>query len=613
MDPAAGPTDGTATADAAGTDVPEPAGASGAKPLIAADVGQVFTRVFLFEDVEGERRLVAAGQAPTLGDDGLPAPRAALAQALAQALAYAGRSGAPADGERLLVSSAGTPPRLLIVARGPDDARAVAGALAHLPLHLLEPFYITGSASDPERLLAEIDEFAPDIVVLAGPARGAPGGDDGGRTPSRIALEAVAYGYSGHRPQIVLAGGQAAGGDLAALLATAPQATVAEGIQQLGRVVPDILGRVSAGHPQWDLLEPGALADWQGDGAPASSLQGICTATEVIADRYDIDVLTLDLGAGHAMAVAVTGTAGQRRAVAAVRDDLGARLGRWHILRTAGAAAVNRWLPNDLDEPTLQAACRRAAALPAGVPETVEELLLEHAFARESLGLVLHDLARAFERGGVSGGGWPQVDLVIGSGGVLAGAPRLMQAVLILLDAVQPRFLTQLALDRTAALAVLGEVVRRSGPGALGSALERDGLLNLGLCIAPVGSGREGETAVKVEVVTGDRSPMTVEVAFGAIEVIPLTSGERAALKLWPGPDFDVGLGKGNAATPRADVEGGAVGIIVDARGRPLPLPDGPHGASKRQAKLLQWLQATRAYPQLSFVQPTALEEGGTP
>jgi hypothetical protein len=43
------------------------------------------------------------------------------------------------------------------------------------------------------------------------------------------------------------------------------------------------------------------------------------------------------------------------------------------------------------------------------------------------------------------------------------------------------------------------------------------------------------------------------------------------------------------------------VGIIIDARGRPLDIPDAP---AKRQAKLLQWLEATRAYPQFSFVQP---------
>jgi hypothetical protein len=113
-----------------------------------------------------------------------------------------------------------------------------------------------------------------------------------------------------------------------------------------------------------------------------------------------------------------------------------------------------------------------------------------------------------------------------------------------------------------------------------------------------------------VEVAYANRSPVTVEVPFGAIEVVPLPIGDRAALKLWPSREFDVGLGRGNAATPRAEVEGGAVGIVVDARGRPLVMPDAP---AKRQAKLLQWFQATHAYPPLSFVQSPAGETRGAP
>jgi hypothetical protein len=270
------------------------------------------------------------------------------------------------------------------------------------------------------------------------------------------------------------------------------------------------------------------------------------------------------------------------------------------VLAEAGAGAIARWLPVDRDHLALRADARQGLIAPAALPETVEQLLVEHAFAREALRLVAADLARALGRADRP---LPPVDLLIGSGGVLAGVPRLMQAVLMLLDAVAPEALTQLALDRATALPLLGYLGARDGGEALGAGLERDGLLNLGLCVAPIGTGREGDTAIRVEVVYADRSPVTVEVPFGAIEVVPLAAGERASLKLWPEREFDIGLGRGAAATPRADIEGGAVGIVIDARGRPLALPEAP---AKRQAKLLQWLQATRAYPQLSFVHPPA-------
>ena len=110
-----------------------PSGASGAQAILAADVGTVYTKVYLLEDVGGERRLVAVGRAPSAGSDGAPDPWAGLSGALAQALRHAGREDAPLPAQRLLMTSAGTVPRLAIVAPGPADARAVTGALEGAP------------------------------------------------------------------------------------------------------------------------------------------------------------------------------------------------------------------------------------------------------------------------------------------------------------------------------------------------------------------------------------------------------------------------------------------------------------------------------------------------
>ncbi|NCA14539.1 MAG: methylaspartate mutase, partial [Proteobacteria bacterium] len=123
---------------------------------------------------------------------------------------------------------------------------------------------------------------------------------------------------------------------------------------------------------------------------------------------------------------------------------------------------------------------------------------------------------------------------------------------------------------------------------------------SLGICVAPVGVGNEGETAIRVVVSYSDKAPVEIDVPFGVIEVLPLPLGERAALRLYPSREFDVGLGRGEAAAPRVEVQGGAVGIVIDCRGRPLQLPDDD---AKRQAKLLQWFQAMRAYPPLTFVE----------
>ena len=62
--------------------------------------------------------------------------------------------------------------------------------------------------------------------------------------------------------------------------------------------------------------------------------------------------------------------------------------------------------------------------------------------------------------------------------------------------------------------------------------------------------------------------------------------GERAMLGLYPAPDVDVGLGPGQQARASEPVEGGMLGLVVDARGRPLELPSEPQ---VRMAKISHW------------------------
>ena len=55
---------------------------------------------------------------------------------------------------------------------------------------------------------------------------------------------------------------------------------------------------------------------------------------------------------------------------------------------------------------------------------------------------------------------------------------------------------------------------------------------------------------------------------------------------------MDVGLGAGERARAAEEIDGGLVGLIIDARGRPLDLPGND---KERQARLLQWMQAIGA------------------
>jgi len=109
--------------------------------------------------------------------------------------------------------------------------------------------------------------------------------------------------------------------------------------------------------------------------------------------------------------------------------------------------------------------------------------------------------------------------------------------------------------------------------------------------VAPAGRSQRGKPALKLKLSrTGIEETQEKEILYGDIELLPLPAGEKATLEIRPGRHFDIGLGQpGHGAV--AQVEGGLLGIIIDARGRPVKLPGDD---LERQQQLQQWLNALK-------------------
>jgi hypothetical protein len=137
-------------------------------------------------------------------------------------------------------------------------------------------------------------------------------------------------------------------------------------------------------------------------------------------------------------------------------------------------------------------------------------------------------------------------------------------------------------------LGVLTEV----HPEAAYEVFEKDCLIHLGTCIAPVGEGKDGTKCVHVKVVKADGTESETRVEFGNIGIIPLGVGESANAIINPERGYDVGAGAGKAL--EAKVEGGLVGVIVDCRGRPLVLAEDDR---TRMEALRKWAVQLDAYP----------------
>jgi hypothetical protein len=188
--------------------------------------------------------------------------------------------------------------------------------------------------------------------------------------------------------------------------------------------------------------------------------------------------------------------------------------------------------------------------------------------AREVLSPVWDRARRKWEP---DGGLAPHLDLIVGSGGALTRNLRYGQAALVLLDVFQPWGVTNMALDTASLMPSLGALVI-CHPLAATQVLDRGCLLRLGSVIVPRGTARAGDLALWLNMHRDDGSTEEVRVNYGSIQVIPLPPGRMARLELRPTRRFDVGLGvKGKGAVTQ--VEGGVLGLIIDARGRPLVPP----------------------------------------
>jgi|DewCreStandDraft_2_1066082.scaffolds.fasta_scaffold00277_47 hypothetical protein len=566
-----------------------------------ADFGSLYTRLILVEAIEGEHRLVATVEVPadfssSSNSKAEAAGFAEAAQRLAALLGLHGPDVLPPPASAV-TSSAGLQ-RALIVAPYHDDAwLAVHQALEHCALLPVElPVQTAGAepTAAARALLDAVQLHRPALIVLAGASPRA-GHEHLALLAETAAWTVRTFGGPGPQPAILFAGHPRLWERLQAAFAgcervwhvTAPRRLDAIALTQaIEAAVPS--RRVSIN------LEIACPA--------ASAFQALRESVAIVARRYDMNVLAFELGAEHCAAV----LARREDTVQAVLHGIGMGRARLALVAEAGAERILRWLPFDLTATELRRRALNSALRPLTLPQTVEDLLIEHALAREALRLCLAALLHRLEPGTAPARqaadqvAAPPVDLLLVSGGVFRHAPRPIQAALIALDAVQPARVTQLGLDRGGVLPVLGTLAP-DDPVAV--ALERDGLLNLGLCVAPHGEGREGETALHVELERVRGETAALDVPYGSLEVVPFDLHERGTLKLQPGRHFDVGLGRGRGATPRSEVEGGAAGLIIDARGRPLVLPA---AREKRQARLIEWLQLAAAYPEVPLHQSSS-------
>jgi hypothetical protein len=270
-----------------------------------------------------------------------------------------------------------------------------------------------------------------------------------------------------------------------------------------------------------------------------------------------------------------------------------------------------RWVPFDIDEQDLRNRIKNKMIRPTTIPFTVDELMIEQAIAREALRLALdqhkmlavglkgiqqeRSISDAFSQtaSGQSLINMMNLNLVIGSGGILSHAPRRVQSMVMMTDSYQLEGVTRLAVDSIFMMPHLG-VLATVNEKAATDAFEHDCMVYLGTCIAPVGQAKEGEKCLDYKLTLPGGKVVAESLPYGELKLIKLEVGQTAQFEGNPAKGFDLGAGKGR--TLSTTIHGGVGGILIDTRGRPLVLPT---DKKARVATLTKWAKAVDLYPEL--------------
>ena len=600
------------------------------RSILATDCGSTTTKAILIEFVDDEYRLTFRGEAPTTVEAPFEDVTRGVLNATMEIEELSGRK--ILDGENIITpqnkddgvdiyistSSAGGGLQMMVAGvvksmTGESAERAALGAGS-----IVMDVLASNDGRKPHEKITRIRQLRPDMILLSG-------GIDGGTTKHVVELAEILAAANpqprlgqNYKLPVIYAGNKKATSDIKKTLGKLTDLDVTENIrpvleQENLKPSRDKIHDLFMEHVMQQAPGYKKLMSWTD--APIMPTPGAVGALiEMVADKENISVVGVDIGGATTDIFSVFQSQFNRT----VSANLGMSYSICNVLAEASLPNVLRWVPFDIDEKELTNRIGNKMIRPTTVPQSLEELVIEQAIAREALRLsfIQHKafavnlkgvqkertISDAFEQSdsGESLVDMMELDLIVGSGGVLSHAPRREQSAKMLIDSFLPEGVTSLAVDSIFMMPQLGvmanienkEIAEQARIAAL-EVFEKDCLIRLGTCIAPVGKLNNSEKILNVNLEFKNGDKKNIDIRLG--DLIRIRVGyEKVKATLTPGKNIDVGAGIGEQVN--TDIYGGQVGIIIDGRGRPLQIDQ---SSSKRIADLKKWSDAVDEYPEL--------------
>jgi uncharacterized protein (TIGR01319 family) len=596
--------------------------------ILATDCGSTTTKAILIEKRGEEYRLIVRGEAPTTVEAPFEDVTMGVLNAVGEVEELTGRKLLDENGK--IISPAkdnvGTDIYISTSSAGGGLQMMVAGVVRSMTAESAERAALGAGAivmdviaSNDKRLphqqIQRIRHLRPDMILLSG-------GIDGGTTTHVVEIaELIAAADPkprlgiGFKLPIIYAGNMVAREAIKETLEGKVDLDIVANI----RPVLERENLLPAREKIHDLFMEHVMAQAPGykklmtwTDAPIMPTPGaVGLIIKTIADMEGIQAVGVDIGGATTDIFSVFRGIFNRT----VSANLGMSYSISNVFAEAGLENVMRWVPFHMDERDLRNRVKNKMIRPTTIPQTMEELIFEQAIAKEALRLAFiqhksfatelkgiqqqRTIADAFDQ--VAGGqtlvNMMSLNMLIGSGGILSHAPRRQQAALMLIDGFLPEGITRLAVDSIFMMPQLG-ILSTVHPKAATQVFDKDCLIHLGTCIAPVGESKEEREILKYEFTMPEGKTLQGSVKYGEMRRIPLGIDEKTGVPLTckavlePHRGFDVGGGKGSKV--ETTMHGGVIGIVIDCRGRPFHLPDDD---KVRVQKLKEWMIALDIYP----------------
>ena len=585
------------------------------RSIVATDCGSTTTKAILIEkQPDGVFRLVSRGEAPTTVEAPFDDVTVGVTNALTelqdltgrQILDAAGRPITPSQSATvgvdlyLSTSSAGGGLQMTVAgvvremsAESAERAALGAGAI------IMDTLAINDGRKDHQKV-ERIRALRPDMILMSG------GTDDGNVVPQVQEIAEILRSADpkprlgvGLKLPVIFAGSEKMRPSVMDTLADTVDVRLVANLrpsmaqENLGPA-REAIHELFLEHVMQQAPGYGKLTTWTSSGI-MSTPNAVGKIMEEIARQRNISLLGVDIGGATTDVFSVFKGVYNRT----VSANLGMSYSICNVLTEAGLPNIKRWLPFEESDAYIRNQLRNKMVRPTTIPQDLRDLQIEQAASREALRLAFeHHKSLAREMVGVQqqrdiGDLFEQkasgstlvdmfeLDMLIGSGGVLAHAPRLAQTALMMMDAYAPYGLTTLAKDSIFMMPQLG-ILSTLMPEAATQVFEKDCLIRIADCVAPVGGAKPGE-----ECFTASIEGQTHVVLVGEIVLVPVAAGRAVDIECRPGKNFDFGDGKGKTRTYKAIA--GEIGIVLDGRGRPIVIPVED---SQRAVVMRKWLQA---------------------